>query len=387
MEEKYDVVIAGAGASGLMCAWQCGRRGKKVLVIEKNEAAGKKILASGNGRCNFTNRHMQTSCYHGDKEKIGKILEAFPADRAIQMLEEIGIYHKERDGYLYPYTGQAVTVRDFLVNACRRCGVQFLFDAKVTKAVHKNSKFLIYAKGGVTVKADALVLACGGKANKPCGGDGSGYLLARSFGHEVTKLYPALTGLKAEGAEWETLAGVRMPGAVSLWIDGKKVADERGEIQIVKDGISGIPVFQLCSQAAAALDAGSQVICELDFLPDWDVERVGQWMGKYGNDYLQGIVHKKWVKVLEKKKNLAELLKHYPVKITDTFGMERAQVTAGGVPLSEVGIPAMESKKVKNLYLTGELLDADGICGGYNLHFAWATGYVCARQITADQEA
>ena len=93
MEEKYDVVIAGAGASGLMCAWQCGRRGKKVLVIEKNEAAGKKILASGNGRCNFSNRHMQNSCYHGDKEKIEKILEAFPADKAIELLEEIGIYH------------------------------------------------------------------------------------------------------------------------------------------------------------------------------------------------------------------------------------------------------------------------------------------------------
>lgn len=387
MEEKYDVVIAGAGASGLMCAWQCGRQGKKVLVIEKNEAAGKKILASGNGRCNFTNRHMQTSCYHGDKEEIGKILEIFPADRAIQALEEMGIHHKERDGYLYPYTGQAVTVRDFLVNACKRGGVQFLFEAKVTKVVHKNNEFTICAKGGVAVKADALVLACGGKANKPCGGDGSGYLLARSLGHQVTKLYPALTGLKAEGAEWEKLVGVRMPGEVSLWINGKKVADERGEIQIVKDGISGIPVFQLCSQAAAALDAGSQVICELDFLPDWDEEKVGQWMGKYGNDYLQGIVHKKWVKVLEKKKNLAELLKHYPVKITDTFGMERAQVTAGGVPLSEVDIPSMESKKIKNLYLTGELLDADGICGGYNLHFAWATGYLCARQITADQEA
>ena len=183
MEEKFDVVIAGAGASGLMCAWQCGRQGKKVLVMEKNEVAGKKILASGNGRCNFSNLQMRTSCYHGEKEKIDKILEAFPADKAIEQMEEIGIFHKERDGYLYPYTGQAVTVRDFLVNACKRCGVQFLFETKVAKVVHKNNEFTIWAKGGVKVKADALVLACGGKANKPCGGDGSGYLLARSLGH------------------------------------------------------------------------------------------------------------------------------------------------------------------------------------------------------------
>ena len=133
MEEKFDVVIAGAGASGLMCAWQCGRQGKKVLVMEKNEVAGKKILASGNGRCNFSNLQMRTSCYHGEKEKIDKILEAFPADKAIEQMEEIGIFHKERDGYLYPYTGQAVTVRDFLVNACKRCGVQFLFETKVAK--------------------------------------------------------------------------------------------------------------------------------------------------------------------------------------------------------------------------------------------------------------
>ena len=162
MEEKFDVVIAGAGASGLMCAWQCGRQGKKVLVMEKNEVAGKKILASGNGRCNFSNLRMRTSCYHGEKEKIDKILEAFPADKAIEQMEEIGIFRKERDGYLYPYTGQAVTVRDFLVNACKRCGVQFLFETKVAKVVHKNNEFTIWAKGGVKVKADALVLACGG---------------------------------------------------------------------------------------------------------------------------------------------------------------------------------------------------------------------------------
>ena len=124
----------------------------------------------------------------------------------------------------------------------------------------------------------------------------------------MTKLYPALTGLKAEGAEWEMLAGVRMPGEVSLWIDGKKVADERGEIQIVKDGISGIPVFQLCSQVAAALDAGSQVICELDFLPDWDNEKVEQWMEKYGRDYLQGIVHKMG-KGIGKKEKFSRVIK------------------------------------------------------------------------------
>ncbi|MGN1206292.1 MAG: FAD-dependent oxidoreductase, partial [Eubacterium sp.] len=178
--ERYDVVIAGAGASGLMCAWQCAKRGKKVLIIEKNEIAGKKILASGNGRCNFSNQAMHVTHYHGERDAIGKVLQQFPTGKVIELFQEIGIFHRERDGYLYPYTGQAVTVRDFLVNACRRSGVQFLFDTKVSKVIHKNNTFTIYGKGGVTVQAAVFVLACGGKANKSCGGDGSGYLLARS---------------------------------------------------------------------------------------------------------------------------------------------------------------------------------------------------------------
>lgn len=389
MEEIFDVAIVGAGASGLVCAWQSAKKGKKVLILEKNDVAGKKILASGNGRCNFTNQFMEPSCYHGDTAFISDILRQFPTEKAIQLFHEIGIYEKERDGYFYPYAGQAVTVRDFLIAACKREGVQFWLDTKVAKAVHKDGVFRISAKGGKKGVASALVLACGGKANQPLGGDGSGYLLARSFGHQVTKLFPALTGLCAAGKEWEQLAGVRMQGQVSLFADGKTLAKEQGEIQIVKDGLSGIPVFQLCAPAAKALEEGKEVVCEIDFLPDWDSHKIQQWEQEFGEAYLQGLVPKKWVPVLReraKKETLSVSLKHYPVKIVEPFGMERAQVTSGGVPTHEIDSQTMESKKVNNLYLIGELLDVDGICGGYNLHFAWATGYLCACGISGSQE-
>lgn len=386
MEEFHDIIIIGAGASGLMCGYFLGKRDLDAVILDKNESAGKKLRATGNGRCNFTNRNMSTECYYGNVDFAGKVLDQVNDSKVIQMFEEIGILHRERDGYCYPYGGQAAAVVELLVQGCLEQGVEFRFDTKVTRIVHKDSGYRIYCRNGREYRCRKLVMATGGKACQSLGGDGSGYKLCRSMSHRITKLYPALTGLRAEGREWKMLAGVRMQGAVSLFLDGSFVRSESGEIQIVKDGISGIPVFQLCRQAAEGLASGKNVTAAIDFFPSVSREQLEQWMTIHGIEKLAGIVHTKWQKVLRGRAGMSiqetvQLLKRYEVKITDTFGWERAQVTAGGVDADEVVPETMQSRNQEGLYLIGEILDVDGKCGGYNLHFAWSTAYICAQQI------
>ncbi len=315
--EYHEIIIAGAGAAGLMCGYLLGRQGRDVCILDKNETAGKKLAATGNGRCNYTNQNMSPACYYGDRKYVEHILERFGPKEAIALFGELGILTREKDGYCYPYNGQAATVRELLVQACRESGVVFSYSTKAAKIIHKREgTYELRCGGGVTYQCRSLILATGGRANGPLGGDGSGYKLCRSMGHRVTPVFPGLTGLKAEGSEWKHLAGIRMQGKISLYADHILLGEETGEIQIVKDGISGIPV-----------------------------------------------------------------LKEYQVSVSETFGLEKAQVSAGGVATEEICVDTMESLLHRDLYLLGELQDVDGICGGYNLHFAWATAAICSQHI------
>lgn len=385
-DRMYDAVIVGAGASGLMCGYLLGKKGLRVAILDKNGQAGRKLLATGNGRCNFTNRHLDETCYYGAEEFVKTVIHQVDTDKVVSLFEELGIYHREREGYCYPYSGQASTVVTLLTKACLERQVTIHYDTKVVKILHKNTGYTVNCKNGKQFQAHRLILACGGKAYESLGGDGSGYKLCRSLSHHITDIYPGLTGLKAEGTEWKELAGVRMQGSVSLNIAEKQIKSERGEIQLVKDGVSGIPVFQLCRLAAEGLDRGASVKLYLDFFPDMEREQLEKWLQQHGIGKLVGLVNQKWISVMERKTKmqlpaLVQLLKQYPVQVIDTFGMEKAQVTAGGVVTDEVDPSTMQSKIHENLYLIGELLDVDGICGGYNLHFAWSTACICASGI------
>ena len=265
--EYHEIIIVGAGASGLMCGYLLGKKKKDVLIIDKNSIPGRKLLATGNGRCNFTNRKMTPECYFGEIGFVTEILQRFGTEKALALFEEIGIYHREREGYCYPYSGQAASVVELMMAACREKGVLFSFDTKVAKIVHKTEGYEVIAKNNIRYQCKKLILATGGKACESLGGDGSGYKLCRSLGHHVTEIYPGLTGLKAAGNEWKQLAGVRMQGQITLYSEEKQLRSEWGEIQLVKDGISGIPVFQLCRLAAEELAKGREVNCVLDFFP------------------------------------------------------------------------------------------------------------------------
>ncbi len=384
--EYHEIIIVGAGASGLMCGYLLGRQGRDVCILDKNETGGKKLAATGNGRCNYTNQNMSPACYYGDRKYVEHILERFGPKEAIALFGELGILTREKDGYCYPYNGQAATVRELLVQACRESGVVFSYSTKAAKIIHKREgTYELRCGGGVTYQCRSLILATGGRANGPLGGDGSGYKLCRSMGHRVTPVFPGLTGLRAEGSEWKQLAGIRMQGKVTLFANHNLLGEETGEIQIVKDGISGIPVFQLCRLAAEAMAEGKRVTGKIDFVPHLTESQLEDWLIKYGSRGLSGIVNKKWIPVLTKKekdkKKLAEILKKYQVSVSDTFGLEKAQVSAGGVATEEICVDTMESLLHRDLYLLGELQDVDGICGGYNLHFAWATAAICSQHI------
>ena len=379
MKNYCDVVIVGAGASGLLCGGMLAKEGFSVTIIEKNTRVGKKLSATGNGRCNYTNLNMSENCFYGDEKWIKTVLDTCTSEDVIRKFESIGVFHREKDGYVYPYTNQASTVINALEKLCERYQAEMVMECKVTAIIpdKENEGYRVRTSDG-EIRCQYVVIATGGKASPELGGDGSGYKLARSLGHSIHSVFPALTGLVCEGDYWKQVAGTRIQGKFSLLLDQKLIEGETGEIQIVKDGVSGIPVFQLCRVAAKALSEGRQVKGVIDFVPPMEESEIKKWVDEFG---VSGLVPQKWITLVENRAELEKVLKSFSFPIVKTFGMERAQVTAGGIPTEEVVNETMESKKAKGVFLIGEVLDVDGICGGYNLHFAWATANLATKEM------
>ena len=390
---KSDIIIIGGGASGMAAAICAARQGASVLILERMPRAGKKLLATGNGKCNYTNRWMNGECYHSQKPSVVKtILHRFDEKAVEDFFMELGILPKEKDGYVYPNSMQAASVLDALRFELERLRVTILTDTDVQNIKTKGKGFQVISERE-TFHCRRLILACGGKATEKLGSNGSGYGLAENLGHSVISVVPALTGLKAKERVYKALTGIRSEASVSLFIDGKMVDAHRGEVQLADYGISGIPVFQLSGQAAYGLLYGRKVVCMLDFFPDWTKDRLAQFLrerknhfqGRPGEVFETGLLNRKLIHEciklaggqgsrLPKMEHLAEICKHFPATIIESRGFAQAQVCAGGVDLAEIRPGNCESLIHPGLYIIGELLDADGICGGYKLQWAWATG-------------
>ncbi len=385
-EQGKSIVIAGAGASGLMCAWLLANRGyDNITVLEKNDIAAKKLRATGNGRCNFTNKVLSVANYYGDQNIIENMLDAMSTKKAVEIFEKMGIFHTSRDEYIYPYNMRANTFGDIMANACADMGVNIVLNTKIKDIACKDKGYVVKCGENKQYFCDTLILAMGGRAAQSLGGSGTAYKLCKKMGIAVSSIMPGLTGFNTRGLDVKKLAGVRMRAEVNLYSDSKFVKGNIGEVQIVKDGISGIPIFQLSHDAVKSLGEGKKTEVVLDLLPEMGAEKLEEWIGKHPN--LRGILHEKWCDVIENEwnhgsiKELVELIKEYRVKLTESFGFERAQVSVGGVECDQVNPETLESKKYKGLYIIGELLDVDGECGGYNLHAAWASAYMCAESI------
>lgn len=400
---KRRVIVIGAGPAGMTAAICAAAEGAQVLLLEHMDRVGKKILSTGNGKCNLTNEVMSEACYHTSQpEFLRRALSLFGKEETLAYMQKIGIVPRARRGYFYPASEQASAVLDALRYACEAAGVEIRTGLTIRKIARADG-FLVASSAG-TFTGDALILAAGSQAAPKTGSDGSGYELARSLGHRVIRPLPALVQLKAPPALFKPMAGLRMEAGLTLFADGQAVAEERGELQCVDYGISGIPVFQLSGPAIRLMETGHTVEMELDFLPDLTAEALGSLLKErrktltYLNceEFLTGIFPRAAAIVFLKKagiplhepctvpaetawKRFSRTVKAFRVPITGYNGFDRAQTCSGGVDPAQVRPETMESRRVPELYFAGEILDVDGICGGYNLQWAWTSGTLAGR--------
>lgn len=406
MDKKADIMIVGAGAAGLTAAIQAAREGARVLVLEHTEVAGKKILSTGNGKCNFTNQKQGIAYYRGkDPAFVLPVLGQFGLESTLQFFEGLGIVPKcKRGGYYYPASGQASSVREVLLMECRRLQARIAYGIGIRSIEKRDGRFLFHTKQG-EFESRACILATGGKAARKTGSDGSGIPYITGFGHKEPRLVPALVQMQGKQKFLKDVAGVRIDGRVRLFVEGEKAAEDEGEIQLTEFGVSGIPAFQVSRHASYGLLEGKQVLCQLDFLPGMEPgqakERMwqrffGRGEGKTAQEAMTGLFPEKVNRALLKESGipwdrearacsrkevgrLAFLAQHLNVDIIGTKGFDGAQVTAGGVDTDEICPQRMESKLVQGLFFAGEVVDIDGMCGGYNLQWAWSSGSVAGR--------
>lgn len=404
---KMKIAVVGGGASGMMAAIAAARAGVEVFLIEGNDRVGKKLLSTGNGKCNFTNRNMGQEFYHSNNPSFpGQVLERFGYRETINFFRKLGVVPKEKNGYVYPAGGQASAVQDLLRLELLRQSVKVICSTRIKNcAVRANDvcvngsqtdSFPVSGNTGFALKgigsegrlfslsADRVILACGGKAAPGTGSDGSGFALAKKLGHSVTPLSPALVQLKCQEDFYKQLSGVRTDGAVRLYVDGSLAAEDQGELQLTAYGISGIPVFQVSRFAGLALHAGRKVEAELDLMPSMSRNELEAYFRTFSPDCYGGLLNKKLLALLlkrygEEPEKLAAGVKSFHTRVKAVNSYENAQVTAGGVDTRQIDPYTMMSKIVPGLFFAGEIIDVDGLCGGYNLQWAWSSGYLAGK--------
>lgn len=380
--DKKRVLIVGGGASGLVAGIMAAGEGASVTILEQNDKPGKKICATGNGRCNLTNLEMPLDAFRGTHPEFAKeALNFFTVQDTIRFFSKIGIYTTNRNGYLYPHSNQAQSVVDVLCMEARSRGVKIKTNAQVISAEKKDNIWQVHTKDWVYA-GDALILANGSKASSISGSDGSGYRIAAELGHSVIEPLPALVPLKCSGNSFSSWCGVRTEGAVTLCINGIPLKQQSGELQLTEYGVSGIPVFQISRYAVRALNEKCRVSLALDFLPEFTSEGLAAFLKQRRKDcpyknqkeLLTGLFPEKLIKVLCRQKDLLTAIKAFPLAVSGYGSFTQAQVCSGGVNTAEVDSHTLESRLTPGLYFAGELLDIDGTCGGYNLQWAWSSG-------------
>lgn len=407
----YDVIIIGAGASGLMAAAVAASKGARVALLEHKDDIGKKILATGNGRCNFTNTDMSVNKFHGSKALIKNGLSQFNYADTIRFFKELGIPAYDNAGYIYPNSRQAASVVAAFRMELMRLHVDVKTGINITdiKPADDRTGYCIQTDKG-SFKSKRLIIACGLTASPKLGSDGSLFRQIEALGHHIQKPLPALCGFSCDGLNFKKITGVRCDATVASVIDGQMTEQNTGELQLADYGISGIPVFQISSLMSRALNKGQKVEVIIDFLPAFSDDELNGYIkdrsitttdnrslnemlnGLLNNKLLLELIHKSGVSPDKKGrlltdddcKSLTRSIKHTAVSVKKPRGLEFAQVCAGGIYTKEIDVRTLESKIHPGLYFCGELLDVDGICGGYNLQWAWTSGYIAGENAVND---
>ena len=403
---RLRVAIIGGGASGLVCACSLAKSKKlDVTVFEKNERVGKKLLSTGNGRCNMTNLSASPRDYFEAADFVSFALERFPPGSNISFFESLGLFSKaDMQGRVYPLSNQASSVLDALRFECERLGVRFSCSCTVEKIEKRNNAYIINGKESF----EKVVFACGSQSAVK---DFGSYSLLTSLGHSVTKTAPALVRLVTDDKMTNSLKGIRAGVRMTLRSDGKRVAAAEGELQFSDCSLSGIVSMELSSFVSRLrLKGEKNLSVDVDFVPSFSFDEllnvlsfISRREGLKSENLLSGFMHKTIGVCLLKKagvspqlpmkelsqkqlREIAVICKKCSFKITGVGSFAQSQVTVGGIKRSEFSEKTLESKKHKGVYCCGEMLDVDGKCGGYNLQWAFSCGRLCAESIIRESE-
>ena len=392
------VLVIGGGAAGMMAALTAAENGHAVTLLERQGRVGRKLMATGNGRCNLTNHHVSPAHYHGETPDFCRhALAAFDVESTLLYFAGLGLLTTAEDsGRVYPFSNMAGSVLDVLRFALENSGIDLHTGCVVTGIKKKGNTFLVRTESGEEFTADRVILAAGGAAGGKVGGVMDGYQLAKGLGHHRTALYPSLVQIKTDPTYPRALKGVKAEAAVTIRRGGEVLAQNRGEVLFTEYGVSGPVIFDISRTAATG---GDGLTVTLDLFPDWAPREALDWLrqrrqsagDREAGTLLTGALHSRLGQMVCKAagftnqraadlsdgdlRRIAAQAKGFTLPITGVCGFDQAQVTAGGLRCGEFDPHTMESRLVPGFYACGEVLDIDGDCGGYNLQWAWSSGH------------
>lgn len=400
-----QVLIIGGGASGLFLSALLDEHRFKVTILEKEDRVGKKLVRTGNGKCNFTNKDLSLSHFHGEKSIIENVVKEFPLEETLKKFEELGILHSEDDeGRIYPRSLQAHAVLDAVRFRAEESGVLIETGKEVCEAEMKNGRFSVGCRDGSAYSSDILVISTGGKAGLAKHSD-SMYRIAENFGHNVRETFPSLVQLTLTGRTHIQTSGMRWHSGITLYEDGKPTANSKGDVLFTDYGVSGDAVLNISRKAVESVMKRRKTEIGIDLLPEMNIEETRKFLDKRISEFHErkiehfftGVINKKIGRtllqsmgillndriesLLTRSGEIAENIHDWKFEVKGHSGWANAQVTAGGVDLDGVNPITLESLVRPGLFFTGEILDVDGDCGGYNLQWAWSSAHAVSSSI------
>lgn len=401
------VIVIGGGAAGLISAISSAKAGNDVILLERNNNCGKKLLITGNGRCNYFNADLDAYHFHTSSNKnLNEVITKENISEISNFFESIGVIPKIKQSYYYPLSNQSSSVCNALLKEADLLNVNIKNNVLVSDIIKNEEKFQITTNNGVFL-CDKVIITTGSKAAPKTGSDGLGYDILKNLGHNIVPVLPALVQLICNDKITKDWDGVRNESIVSIYINDKKIKEEYGELMLTDYGLSGICIFNLSGEAAKNLRLNKKVSIKINFLPSLNLKNINEtikWLDEYDNkvpnrtisELLDGLLNYKLVNAILKnikikgesnwqnltrkeKESLVNALISFEIDVIGTNSFDKAQVCSGGIPLEEINLKTMESVLVPNLFIAGEILDVDGDCGGYNLAWAWISGMIAGK--------